>query len=416
MSNIKRIRALLTSVSLSLAAMVGLAWTAPAGAVDVPVYVFLGQYSSSTVYQIGALVTYNGSLYVSSALNNKGAAPNTHGNVWALVSAQQGSPGAQGSSGFAGSAGPRGPAGPTGAAGSVGPIGPTGPAGATGAQGKQGLQGPGGPAGAAGAQGPQGVAGPAGAPGAKGPAGPTGPTGLAGPIGPAGVTGAAGGIGPPGLPGAAGAQGPQGLQGPQGQQGPAGANGAGLPSCGNDYTVLVQGNLTCQPRFNVNGDGTLTDNQTGLMWELQTSACQGEITCSTNVFSWSASTADSNQDGTLFTSLLATLNSNTGSGSSTCLANYCDWRIPNIVELQTIIEASATGCVPPTSGAAPCIDAAFGPTQPGLYWASTTYMGIAESCPSGTTICAWYVDFGDTAVLPNVKAYTYSARAVRGGR
>jgi hypothetical protein len=43
-------------------------------------------------------------------------------------------------------------------------------------------------------------------------------------------------------------------------------------------------------------------------------------------------------------------------------------------------------------------------------------MGDAQSCPSGSAICAWYVDFGNTAVLPNVKGYTYSARAVRGGR
>jgi hypothetical protein len=217
------------------------------------------------------------------------------------------------------------------------------------------------------------------------------------------------------MPGAAGAQGPQGLQGPRGAQGPVGANGNGVPTCANTYTVLVQGSFACQPRFTVNGDGTLTDNQTGLMWELQTSACQGEITCYAYHFSWSASTADNNQDGTLFTSFLATLNSNTASGNSTCLANYCDWRIPNIVELQTILEASAAGC-DPTTDATPCIDAAFGPTQPDLYWASTTYMGIAESCPSGTMICAWYVGFGDTSVLPNAKVYAYSARAVRGGR
>jgi hypothetical protein len=237
-----------------------------------------------------------------------------------------------------------------------------------------------------------------------------------GPIGPAGAVGAAGGIGPTGLQGAAGSQGPQGLPGPQGPQGPAGANGNGVPTCSNNtYTVLVQGSFVCQPRFNVNGDGTLTDNQTGLMWELQTSACQGEITCSTYAFNWSASTADDNQDGTLFTVFLATLNSNTGSISSTCLANYCDWRIPNIIELQTIIETSAPGC-DPSIGAAPCIDPAFGPTQPDLYWASTTFVGTGGNCPSYTTICAWYVGFGDATVVTNMKIYTYSARAVRGGR
>jgi len=212
-----------------------------------------------------------------------------------------------------------------------------------------------------------------------------------------------------GLTGAAGAPGPQGKQGAQGPAGPAGANGKPAPTCTatSPYLVVVQGVLVCQQRFTANGDGTLTDNQTGLMWELQTAACRGEATCSANSYSWSAGASDTNQDGTLYTQFLATLNANTGTntrGSSACFANYCDWRIPNVVELQTIVDASATGC---KSGSA-CIDGTFGTTRPDQYWASTTYAGNPAE--------AWYVGFGDVGVSSNAKSYAYSARAVRGGQ
>jgi hypothetical protein len=93
----------------------------------------------------------------------------------------------------------------------------------------------------------------------------------------------------------------------------------GVPTCTAPatYLDLVRGALVCQPRFNVNGDGTLTDNQTGLMWELETSTCSGEITCVSNEYSWS--TGDFNPDGTLYTRFLATLNSDVSAyGSSTC--------------------------------------------------------------------------------------------------
>jgi hypothetical protein len=105
-----------------------------------------------------------------------------------------------------------------------------------------------------------------------------------GPQGPAGPKGAAGATGQTGATGAQGPQGSQGAQGPAGATGLRGPAGLGLPTTcvAGDNVVFHNNAWTCSPsglpRYVVNGDGTLTDNQTGLMWELQTTACSGEIT------------------------------------------------------------------------------------------------------------------------------------------
>lgn len=187
--------------------------------------------------------------------------------------------------------------------------------------------------------------------------------------------------------------------------GPAGATGTGVPTCTapNTWLVVSQGALVCQPRFNANGDGTLTDNQTGLMWELQTSTCSGEITCVNNLYSWSLS--GSVADGTLYTGFLATLNSDVSStGTSTCFANHCDWRIPTIVELGSIIEPGASGC----GSGSPCIDPAFGPTQASPY--------LSSSLVAGQPVDAWGVYFLNGSVSTFYTLYSFYARAVRGGR
>jgi hypothetical protein len=262
-----------------------------------------------------------------------------------------------------------------------------------------------------GANGAAGAAGAPGSPGAQGPTGPAGPAGvqgIAGPVGPVGATGVQGlqGLaGPQGLQGSTGANGAAGPPGPQGPAGVNGTNGSGVPICASTapYLVLSKGALVCQPRFNVNGDGTLTDNQTGLMWEQQTSTCSGEITCEYNMYTWS--TGDNNPDGTLYTTFLATLNLDVSSaGTATCFANHCDWRIPNIGELQGILLA------PYPCGSNPCIDPAFGPTLGFLFWSSSSLAGV----PSG----AWYVSFFDGSFNGGNgnKPSFNSARAVRGGR
>ena len=81
-------------------------------------------------------------------------------------------------------------------------------------------------------------------------------------------------------------------------------------------------------------------------------------------------------------------------------AGYCDWRLPTIVELQTILLEPC--------GTDPCIDPIFGPTVSFVYWSATS----AASNP----VLAWFVDFfGGDVDFGADKSLVFSVRAVRGG-
>jgi hypothetical protein len=137
-------------------------------------------------------------------------------------------------------------------------------------------------------------------------------------------------------------------------------------------------------RFIDNGDGTVSDLNTGLVWEQKT-AGSGCPHCLNDIYTWSAS--GTAPDGTAFTMFLAALNNgaSTDGGASTaitgCFTNHCDWRLPTVVELQGIVDPNATGC----DTGSPCIDPAFGPTQANGYMSATT----EAEAPAW----AWFVTF-----------------------
>jgi hypothetical protein len=168
----------------------------------------------------------------------------------------------------------------------------------------------------------------------------------------------------------------------------AGTLGAcpGSPS-GQDGAVLAGASRS----YTDNGDGTITDNVTGLMWEKL--SLDGSIHDVNNAYGWYAAPTK-----------IATLNS----GS---FAGHTDWRLPNRLELETLVDAGHTP---------PCIDPAFdthGPpgctvvtcsfTQTNGYWSSTTY----QSTPTK----AWFVYFNTGEVEASPKTNVTYVRAVRGG-
>jgi hypothetical protein len=166
-------------------------------------------------------------------------------------------------------------------------------------------------------------------------------------------------------------------------------------------------------RFVDNGDGTVTDNQTGLMWEKKTAGGLDNVNAT---FTWTG-TFDNSASGTAFTSFLPPLNpgTSTDGGATTpilgCFANHCDWRLPSIVELQGIVDTAAAGCNLQNQG--PCIDPTFGPTQFNLqetptpfYWSATSNAGIPSQ--------AWFVDFSLGGVESAPKTDALYVRAVRG--
>ncbi len=164
-----------------------------------------------------------------------------------------------------------------------------------------------------------------------------------------------------------------------------------------------------------NGDGTITDGQTGLMWEKKDTAVGSGLDYANphdvdNTYTWSGASPWEAPTGTAFSDFLYKLNGGTstdGTSTSGCFAEHCDWRLATVEELRTIRDA-ITVC----SQGEPCTawdntdTAAFGQTASWYYWGASTIAGS----PTG----AWGVFFGFGSVFNAAKATGYHVRAVRG--
>jgi hypothetical protein len=144
-----------------------------------------------------------------------------------------------------------------------------------------------------------------------------------------------------------------------------------------------------------NGDGTISDNQTGLMWEKLSD--DGSIHDKDDAYSWSGA----------FVVKIAGLNQQ-------AFAGYTDWRLPNVNELLTLVAFGATnpdpvspesntGCVP---GCTITMCSCVSGTYQERYWSST-------SCAGGLENNAWVIGGGELYGLTH--DFKLAVRAVRGG-
>ena len=183
--------------------------------------------------------------------------------------------------------------------------------------------------------------------------------------------------------------------------------------------------------YTANGDGTITDNNTKLMWEAK-DGCDGTPSASDlrdgdNYYQWagrcssSLDVCESNADcaspqtctitdgqGTGYTifSWVAALN-------QAKFAGYDDWRIPNVRELQSIVDyglvdpaidfaftlGGTGGCMPPLPNP--------GVREEGNYWSSSVQFGILNN--------AFQVSFFLGLVDSTGMSGQGYVRAVRGG-
>jgi len=221
-------------------------------------------------------------------------------------------------------------------------------------------------------------------------------------------------------------------------------------------TTTTSSTTTTTLRFVDNGDGTITDNQTGLMWEKKDSddatpnpanlhdvdntypwagCCDGDCESSVYVFcqpNAAAAAACSAQTGGAVGCSECSVGTCETSGRQTIwdwlvqvntegFAGHSDWRIPsedgcndcwtghsctcNPGELQSI-QLEPWPC-----GTHPCIDPIFGPTASEYYWTSTTFTRDGQQLGAAYAVAFGYdgsVGVGDLHVITFL-------RVVRGG-
>jgi hypothetical protein len=172
-----------------------------------------------------------------------------------------------------------------------------------------------------------------------------------------------------------------------------------IPCAGTGLDGDIQAGATLS--YTDNGDGTITDNNTGLVWEKKDKA--DGIQDPTNLhdvdnrYTWDNA----------FAVHVAGLNAMNFAGSD-------KWRVPNVKELQSIMNnenvdpAVSKGlntfnnnCTPGATVLNGSCTAAF------FYWSSTSYANGPDN--------AWFVDFFDGFVSADSKSNGFHVRAVRGG-
>ncbi len=133
---------------------------------------------------------------------------------------------------------------------------------------------------------------------------------------------------------------------------------------------LLFSNVALSADFNDNGNKTVTDNITGLIWQQEDND---------SLYTW--------ENALSYCESLA-------------LAGKSDWRLPNVRELESIVDEATYH---------PAINTTYFPnTNSMYYWSSTanTEYGYA----------VWYVNFDNGRVGRDVKSLNLYVRCVRGGQ
>jgi hypothetical protein len=135
--------------------------------------------------------------------------------------------------------------------------------------------------------------------------------------------------------------------------------------------------------FADNGDGTITDKETGLMW-MRCSQGLSDLACATGAiatFNWQQA-------------LASVQTANAGMGTN----GYTDWRLPSVAELGSIIESACNN---------PAInDDYFPATASASYWTSSPYFVSNDR--------AWGISFAEGLEAGEVKTSPNHVRLVRG--
>lgn len=140
-------------------------------------------------------------------------------------------------------------------------------------------------------------------------------------------------------------------------------------------------------RFEDNGDGTVTDRTSKLMWARCSTGqawADGRCTGTAGVYPWQSAAEQAvqiNRQGTYF---------------------YNDWRLPQLRELAMLVERDCTN---------PRLNLTLFPDTPeGVYWTSTSRPGTNDSS------FAYAFDFGAAGLTYQAKEQRGHVRLVRGSQ
>jgi hypothetical protein len=165
-----------------------------------------------------------------------------------------------------------------------------------------------------------------------------------------------------------------------------------FPIMGNTQSCQSQtSSIPATTQFTINNDGTATDVKTGLMWkrciEGQTwngTVCTGTIAS----YTWSAS-------------LSRAQTVNTGVGAGIQNFTYNDWRLPNVKELNSIVERTCR---------LPAINSTVFPNMPAdfpFFWTSSPFF------PDNNQRM-WIIRFEEGVKTWDSNGNSYYVRLVRG--
>ncbi len=166
-----------------------------------------------------------------------------------------------------------------------------------------------------------------------------------------------------------------------GQRSRPAKTGQTASSATGDDGALQRGVAWPSPRFTDNGNGTVTDNLTGLIWLQNNANCFG-LQSWANALS-AANTLNSGECG---------LSDGSAEGA---------WRLPNVREQQSLIDYGQRYPALPSGHP-------FTGVQTYFYWSSSSYANYPPY--------AWYVDLGDGVVTYDDKANSFYIWPVRGGQ
>lgn len=148
------------------------------------------------------------------------------------------------------------------------------------------------------------------------------------------------------------------------------------PKIGRPHHMRAVRGGQSQANYVDNGDGTLTDTNTGLVWQQGTAPQRN----------W--------KEALLYCENLS-------------FAGHSDWRLPNLNELKSLVDYTLTG-----NG--PCIDTTFFPNSEAyVYWSSTS---IAAEPTCGFAVAFYHPGPTPGPAMLYWKGYTCYVRAVRGGQ